>query len=203
MQINPTVFVVDDEQSINQALYRLFSSVNMPCETYTNCEDFMQSYNNQEGCLILDIRLKNTSGLLLQDEVQQKTGIPIIFLTGHGNIQMAVKAMKKGAFDFLTKPFNNQELIDKVQLAIRANKDRTILNQKHKKVEEKLKTLTPRETQILSAIAEGKQTKQIAASIGISINTAQIHRANLMKKMQAKSLGELINMVIKHKSLKA
>jgi two-component system, LuxR family, response regulator FixJ len=197
-----TVFVIDDDPGINEALSRLFTSVNIGCKTYTSGEEFIQEQSQKDGCIILDIRLKGANGIVLQEEIQLKTNMPIIFLTGHGNIQMAVKAMKNGAFDFLTKPFNNQELIDKVKLAIKTNKDQSILIKENKKVGEKLKTLTPRETEILTAIAEGKQTKQIAASIGISINTAQIHRANLMKKMQAKNLGELINMVIKHKSLK-
>jgi two-component system, LuxR family, response regulator FixJ len=200
MAVNPaTVFVVDDDKGINQALERLLDSVNIPCELFTSAEDFLDRYNGDDGCLILDVRLRGMSGILLQERLaRRKVKIPVIFLTGHGNIQMAVKAMKGGAFDFLTKPFHNQDLLDKVHQALISNYDESVIEKERKILRQKLTELTPREKELLDAIVEGLQTKEIAAMMGISINTAQIHRANLMKKMKAKNLGSLINMVIKY-----
>ena len=195
-----TVFVIDDDAGINTALTNLFDSVGLDNKVYTCAEDFLQQYDNDDGCLVLDVRLKGMSGLMLYDKLKtSKVNLPVIFLTGHGNIKMAVNVMKNGAFDFLTKPFVNQDLLDKVHMAMLSNHDDELLKKEKQELQNKLDQLTPRETQLLDAIVEGKQTKQIAAEMGVSINTAQIHRANLMKKTGAKNLGTLINMVVKLK----
>ena len=193
-----TVFIIDDDEGINQVLARLFDSVGMQHCIFTSAEAFLAAYKGEPGCLILDIRLKGMSGLVLQEQMKaRKMDLPIIFLTGHGNINMAVKAMKEGAFDFLTKPFHNQELLDKVHHAVRSHVDKGLVQKERQALRQKIEALTPREKELLDAIVQGRQTKEIAAALGISINTAQIHRANLMKKMDAKNLGTLINMVIK------
>ena len=197
----PTCFIVDDDQAICHSISQLLQTVDISHQSFPSAEDFQANYNNQIGCLVLDIRLHGMSGLMLQKKlIQEKSKLPVIFLTGHGNINMAVKAMKEGAFDFITKPFHNQELLDKIHLAM--NQHRTLNNKTHEreKLQKKINSLTPREKQLLDAICEGKQTKQIADQMNISINTAQIHRANLMKKMDAKNLGTLINMVLKLKN---
>jgi len=197
---SPQVFLVDDDTSINHTLHKLFNSVKLTHQIFTSAEDFLEKYNGEEGCLLLDIRLKGMSGMLLQEKLNNhKINLPVIFLTGHGNIHMAVNAMKNGAFDFLTKPFHNQELLDTIHHAISSNHDSTVIEKERATLLKKINSLTPREKQLLDAIVDGKQTKEIAAAMGISINTAQIHRANLMKKTGAKNLGTLINMVIKAK----
>jgi FixJ family two-component response regulator len=195
-----TVFVIDDDMGINNALTNLFDSVGLHNQVFTSAEDFLQQYNNDDGCLVLDVRLKGMSGLMLYDQLKSsKVNLPVIFLTGHGNIKMAVNVMKQGAFDFVTKPFVNQDLLDKVHMAMLSNHNDEVLKKEQQELQRKLDRLTPRESQLLDAIVEGKQTKQIATEMGVSINTAQIHRANLMKKTGAKNLGSLINMVVKLK----
>ncbi len=192
------VFIIDDDPGICTVLDRLLTSVNISHRIYSNAEDFLDDYRQEKGCLILDIRLQGMSGMILQEQLKQRQiSLPIIFLTGHGNIEMAVKAMKSGAHDFLTKPFSNQELLDKIHCAITACHDRQVIEQEARSVNTKIKQLTTREAELLALIVDGKQTKEIARDLDISINTAQIHRANLMKKMGAKNLGALINMVLK------
>ena len=192
------VYVIDDDSGVSQALHNLLDSVNIPHRLYSSSEEFLTDYDGQEGCLLLDVRLRGMSGVMLQQKLNRDgINLPIIFLTGHGNIQMAVKAMRDGAFDFVTKPFHNQELLDTIHGALLSNHDQSQLQQQRRVLQGKIAALTPREKQLLDAIVDGKQTKEIAVEMGISINTAQIHRANLMKKMGARNLGSLINMVIK------
>lgn len=194
----PTCFVVDDDVAINASISRLLNTVNIQHKTFTSAEEFQANYNNETGCLILDIRLHGMSGLMLQNILKkQNCTLPILFLTGHGSIEMAVDAMRDGAFDFITKPFHNQELLDKIHSAMNQHNQMNLQLIEKQFLQTKIDSLTPREKELLDAICEGKQTKQIADKMEISINTAQIHRANLMKKMGAKNLGTLINMVLK------
>lgn len=194
----PTCFVVDDDVAINASISRLLNTVNIQHKTFTSAEEFQANYNNETGCLVLDIRLQGMSGLMLQNILKkQNCTLPILFLTGHGSIEMAVDAMRDGAFDFITKPFHNQELLDKIHSAMNQHNQMNLQLIEKKFLQTKIDSLTPREKELLDAICEGKQTKQIADKMEISINTAQIHRANLMKKMGAKNLGTLINMVLK------
>lgn len=195
------VFVIDDDPGIAEVLHRLLKSVNIKHRIYTNAEDFLSDYRQEKGCMILDIRLQGMSGMVLQERMQQqKINLPIIFLTGHGNVDMAVKAMKSGAHDFITKPFNNQDLLDKIYLAISSGDNKAALARESHAVKVKIEQLTKREYELLELIIDGKQTKEIARDLDISINTAQIHRSNLMKKMGAKNLGTLINMVLKSRN---
>ena len=195
------VFVIDDDPGIAEVLHRLLKSVNIKHRIYTNAEDFLNDYRQEKGCMILDIRLQGMSGMVLQERMQQqKINLPIIFLTGHGNVDMAVKAMKSGAHDFITKPFNNQDLLDKIYLAMSSGDNKAALARESHAVKVKIEQLTKREYELLELIIDGKQTKEIARDLDISINTAQIHRSNLMKKMGAKNLGTLINMVLKSRN---
>jgi two-component system response regulator FixJ len=188
---NPTVFIVEDDQAVADALTCLFNSIKLPVEHFSDAYQFLEHFNpKRKGCLLLDVRMPGMSGLDLQERLKQQyhNYLPIIFLTGHGDIAMAVRAMKAGAFDFIVKPFNNHVLLEQVQRAIALKPQ---LDQVHN-TKTKLATLTPREQQILSLIVNGRVNKQIANELSIAVSTVELHRSNIMKKMQAKSIAELI-----------
>jgi len=196
---NQTVYIVDDEYEACKALQYLFESVHFKVETYKSATMFLENYNsNLRGCLIADVRLPEMSGLeLLEQLKQQKSNLPIIIMTGHADIHMAVRAMKAGAKDFLLKPFNNQCLLELVQKCI----IETSSDNSYDEIKQRLNTLSQREHQITNLILEGKLNKEIAYELSISISTVEAHRASIMHKMKAKNLAQFIKMYLQAQNL--
>jgi FixJ family two-component response regulator len=190
------VLIVDDDQSMRQALARLFRSVDLDTETFGSTADMLRhNFPDVPSCLVLDVRLPGLSGLDFQGELT-KAGItiPIIFVTGHGDVPMSVKAMKAGAVDFLTKPFRDQDMLDAVARAIERDRVRRSSQSALTGVSARFETLTAREREIMALVTTGLMNKQVAAQAGLSVITVKIHRGHIMKKMQAKSLADLVRM---------
>lgn len=185
-----TVFIIEDERIICEALTYVFASVCLSIEIYANAKDFLAAYDPKRvGCILLDVRMPQMSGLELQEELNARNNqLPIIFMTGHGDVPMAVRAMKAGAFDFIIKPFNNQVLLDQVQRAIALQPK--LQDRMH--FQELLQTLTPREKEVLKLVVDGKMNKQIAHILEISISTVELYRSHVMNKLKADSLAELV-----------
>jgi len=190
----PVVFVIDDDESMRRGLTNLFESVGLRVEAFGSAPELLQrKLPDVPGCVVLDVRLPGMSGLDFQDLLEKAAiHVPIVFMTGHGDIPMSVKAMKAGAADFLTKPFRQQEMLDAVTAAIERDRKR----RKDEKIVSNLRalfeTLTPRERDILALVSAGLMNKQIAAELGIAEITVKIHRGRVMKKMGAKSLADLL-----------
>ena len=195
-EIRPVIFVVDDDPAVCLALRRLIRSVGLDVETFTSAHDFLRTRRTSApGCLVLDIRLPDLSGLNLQEQLAE-TGIdlPIIFITGHANIPMTVRAMKAGALEFLTKPVNEQDLLDAVQRGIERHRLQLLERAEKSKVRARYELLTARERQILALVVKGWLNKQIAAELGRSEKTIKVHRGRVMLKMKAESVAELVRM---------
>jgi FixJ family two-component response regulator len=192
----PTVFVVDDDASMRDALKNLFRSVGLNVETFGVAQEFLSRERSKgPGCLVLDVRLPGLSGLDVQRQLADANiQIPIVFITGHGDIQMSVRAMKAGAVEFLTKPFRDQDLLDAVQQAV--DRDRATREQQAQAAEtrERYESLSPREQEVMRLVVRGLLNKQIAGTLGISEATVKMHRGHVTRKMQADSLAELIRM---------
>jgi len=193
-----TVFVVDDDEGVRNSLRFLLKSLGLATRTLSSAQEFLDVYKeSQPGCLVLDVRMPGMSGLELQQELNLRGAtIPVIFITGHGDIPMAVEAMQHGAFDFLQKPFRDQDLIDRIQRALeRDARSRTVLAQ-HARIRERMQSLTPREREVLALMTRGKPNKVMAAQLGVSQRTVEIHRARVMEKSGAASLAQLVRMVL-------
>lgn len=192
----PVVLVVDDDQSMREALSSLLRSVGLRVELFESAAAFLQSdLPAAAACLILDVRLPGLSGLDLQTELaREDVRIPIIFITGHADVPMSVKAMKAGAIDFFTKPFRDQDLLDAVTAAIEQDRKRRAEEEKVSGLQAKFQSLTVREHEVMGYVASGLMNKQIAHEIGVSEITVKIHRGNMMRKMAAKSLADLVRM---------
>jgi RNA polymerase sigma factor (sigma-70 family) len=190
------VYVVDDDPSIRRSLERLFRSVGHECISFGSAIEFLHSERRDApACLVLDVRLPGLSGLDLQQEMAAANVlIPIVFLTGHGGIPLSVRAMKAGAVDFLTKPFHEQELLDAVRQAIGRDGEARQQHAEVSTLRQRFKTLTPREREVFSLIVSGMLNKQVAAELGTSERTIKFHRHQVMEKMQAASLADLVRM---------
>jgi len=195
----PTVLVVDDDPSIRDSLHDLFESVGLRTRLFCSAREMLQSKQPEMPCcLVLDVRLPEQSGLDFQRELNQANiRLPIIFLTGHGDVPMSVRAMKAGAVEFLTKPFREQDLLDAVQVALHRDRDRREEEKQVAILRERYEALTPRERTVMALVVVGRMNKQIAGEIGTSEVTAKVHRANMMRKMQAGTLADLIAIAAK------
>jgi RNA polymerase sigma factor (sigma-70 family) len=199
IKLNQVVFVIDDDPSMRGAIKRLLEAMGFRVETFGSGQDFLKTeLPDAPACVIMDVRLPGSSGLDLQREMTERgINIPIIFITGHGDIPMSVQAMKAGAVEFLTKPFRDQDLLDAISQAIK--RDRAARRQWADLAElrEHLDTLTRREREVMMMVVAGMLNKQIASELGISEKTIKVHRSNVMHKMHAGSLAELVRMVDK------
>jgi len=193
---DPIVFVVDDDRSVREGLVDLISSVGMKAKAFTSAQEFLRHKRpDAPACLVLDVRLPGPSGLDLQRQLaQSREPVPIIFITGHGDIPMSVRAIKDGAVEFLTKPFRDQDLLDAVQQALKA--DRAAREQRVKAAElrHRYDLLTPREREVMQLVISGLLNKQIAGQLGASEVTIKMHRGQVMHKMEAESVVELLRM---------
>jgi FixJ family two-component response regulator len=192
------VFVVDDDEAVRSSTKLLLKSVGLPAITYASAQEFLDNYDPmQPGCVVLDVRMPLMSGLELQQLLNIRGAIvPVIFITGHGDIPMAVEAMQHGAFDFLQKPFRDQDLLDRVQKALEKDRVNRVQLREKTRIQERRESLTPREREILELMTRGKPNKVMAADLGVSQRTVEIHRARVMEKMGASSLAQLVRMVM-------
>ncbi len=193
------VFVVDDDSLMRDSLECLIKSVGLQADTFSSAQAFLNvKLPDKPSCLVLDIRMPGLSGLELQEELQKRgIAIPIIFMTGHGTVPMSVRAMKAGAVDFLQKPFEDQELLDLIHHAIDRNRQTRLEQVEINKIEQRVKSLTMREHEILLFVTDGQLNKRIAYDLKMSENTVKTHRARIMRKMEVESLAELVRVTEK------
>ncbi|MCW2286800.1 FixJ family two-component response regulator [Rhodoblastus acidophilus] len=194
-----TVIVIDDDPSMRESLDSLLRSVGMGVAAYASVQDFLNDRTADcASCLVLDVRLPGQSGLDFQEQLSRKgLHVPVIFITGHADVPMTVRAMKAGAVEFLEKPFRDQDLLDAIQLALARNRERLDAETALKDLQDRLATLTARERQIMPLVAAGLLNKQIAGDLGVSEITVKVHRGQMMRKMGAKTLADLVRMADK------
>jgi two-component system response regulator FixJ len=192
----PTVFIVDDDQAVARSLRWLIESVQLKVETFASAQAFLDGYAAAKpGCLVLDVRMPGMSGIELQERLTvQRIRIPIIFITGHGDVQMAVRAVQAGAFDFIEKPFNDQDLLDRIQRAIAVDSERRERDSQRAQLSTLFAGLTPREREVMDLVVEGMSNKAVANTLGLSAKTVEVHRAKVMEKMNARSVSDLVKM---------
>ncbi len=199
-----TIYVVDDDDGMRRALDTLLSTVGFKTAVFSRPSEFLARYTPAaRGCLVLDIRMPEMSGLEVQQQLNRLGSmLPVIFITGHGDVPMAVQAMKEGAFEFIQKPFRDQELLDRINHALKQDAEYRSTAARRSDVEHRLKSLTPREKQVMDLIVEGNANKVIAIDLGLSERTVEIHRAKVMEKMGARSVAHLVklHMTLGHES---
>ena len=190
------VFVIDDDESLREALKRLFRSVGFTVEIFASVTEFLQTkVPDVPSCLVLDVRLPGIGGLDFQSDLAKANiRVPIVFMTGHGDIPMTVRAMKAGAVEFLTKPFRDQDMLDAVQVGLTRDRARRESEKSLSTLQANFETLTPREKEVMALVAAGLMNKQIAGEMGVSEITVKVHRGNVTRKMGAKSLADLVRM---------
>lgn len=188
------VYVVDDDEAVRDSLKLLLESVDLACQTFASASDFLEKHDrDQHSCLVADIRMPGMSGLDLQEELNHRSStIPILFITGHGDVPMAVDAMKSGALDFIQKPFRDQELLDRIHQALESDAERREDNRELSETRNRIGRLTARETEVMHRVVQGQANKVIALDLGVSQRTVEIHRARVMHKMQVRSIAELV-----------
>ncbi len=188
------IYVVDDDPAVRDSIMFLLDTVGLQSQAFADASKFLDSYGGGAGVLILDVRMPGMSGLDLQDELARRNWnqLAIIFISGHGDIPMAVEALKKGATDFIPKPFRDQELLDRVQAALALSEEQADSLAQAESIQTNVQSLTPREDEIMRLVAQGKANKVIASDLNISQRTVEIHRAHVMEKMQVRSLAELV-----------
>src|SRR5881296_3127011 len=195
-EAEPIVFVVDDDLSVRRSTERLLRTAGLKVQTFTSAREFLKNPPPEgPACLVLDVRMPGLSGIELQRELTQcGIQIPIIFITAHGDIPMTVRAMKAGAVEFLTKPFRDQDLLDAIQIALERDRTRRVQETEVAKLRERYESLMPREREVMPLVVFGLLNKQIAAEIGASEATVKVHRSQLMRKMGAESVADLVRM---------
>ena len=198
MSGEPSVFIVDDEEPVRSALTLLMESVGLKSESFSSAQDYLNQFDaTKPGCLILDVRMPGLSGLDLQARLgAEKIHPPIIIITGHGDVPMAVRAVTAGAVDFIEKPFNNQSMLDNVHRAIEQDAKQRGESSRLQDIEQRYDELTPREKEVLQCVIEGKRNKIIASDMNISQSTVEAHRSKVMEKMEANSLSDLMRMAL-------
>lgn len=196
---DPIIFVVDDDEAVRLSTEMLIKSMGLRVESFHSAAEFLEDFDPQQpGCVILDIRMPGMSGLELQQHLNEmKASIPIVFVTGHGDVPMAVQAMKAGAVDFIQKPFRDQELIDRVHAALDEDHEKREESAVVGEINTRIKALTSREFEVMGLVVEGKPNKEVAFDLGLSPRTVEIHRARVMHKMRAGSLADLVRMALR------
>ncbi len=199
-----TVFIVDDDQAVARSLRWLIETVRLKVETFASVQAFLDGYDaSKPGCLVLDVRMPGMSGLDLQERLAARRmyHVPIIFITGHGDVQMAVRAVQAGAFDFVEKPFHDQDLLDRIQRAIAHDAGQRNREEQRSQLKALFASLTPREREVLDLVVEGMSNKAIANTLGLSAKTVEVHRAKVMEKMHARSISDLVKMAMQNPSV--
>jgi two-component system response regulator FixJ len=195
---NKSVYVVDDDEAVRDSLRLLLKSTGITAHGYASAPEFLAAYDAaQPGCVLLDVRMPGMSGLEMQHELNVRGAmIPVIFISGHGDIPMAVEAMQHGAFDFLQKPFRDSDLLERVERALTRDSEIRVRLKHTDRIRERLASLSPREREVLDLVTQGKANKMVAGDLGVSQRTVEIHRAHVMQKMDAGSLAELVRMMM-------
>lgn len=196
--IDTTVYVVDDDPALRESLSYLLRSSGLAVTTFESARGFLDGYKKGgRGCLVVDVRMPDMNGLQLQEYLAAEgSSIPVIIITGHGDVQMAVKALKNGALDFIEKPFTGQALLDRVQEALHVDASRTIERSKIEDVRRRFLRLTKREREVMEKVANGKANKVIAAELGLKPKTVEVHRARLMQKLEVDSVAQLVRLAV-------
>ena len=196
-QDNPLVYLVDDDDAIRDSLSFLFESVGLEHRVFPSALEFLSAYDpEQHACLVADIRMPGLSGLELQQRLnRERADVPIIFITGHGDVPMAVNAMKSGATDFIQKPFRDQDLIDRIRQALAKDRATRAWRAQEKAIRQRVAQLTPRELEVMQRVVRGQANKVIAMDLGLSQRTVELHRARVMHKLELRSLAELVSAI--------
>ncbi len=192
----PTIYIVDDDDGMRRALVTLLSTVGFTTAAFSRAAEFLEKFKSDDpGCLVLDIRMPEMSGLELQQQLNHMGSmLPVIFLTGHGDVPMAVQAMKEGAFEFVQKPFREQHLLDRINHGLQLDAENRKNQARRSEIAKRLDMLTPREREVMSLVVEGEANKVIAIDLGLSERTVEIHRAKVMEKMEARSVAHLVRL---------
>ena len=192
----PTIYVVDDDDGMRRALDALLSTVGYTTVVFSRPSEFLATFSpDSPGCLVLDIRMPDMSGLEVQQQLNRRGSmLPVIFITGHGDVPMAVQAMKEGAFEFIQKPFRDQDLLDRINHALKLDGENRSTVARHADIQHRLETLTPRERQVMDLVVDGAANKVIAIDLALSERTVEIHRAKVMEKMGARSVAHLVKL---------
>jgi two-component system, LuxR family, response regulator FixJ len=200
----PAVFIVDDDHAVRDALRMLIKSVGLPVQVFASGDEFLAAWRPElRGCVVADIRMPGMSGLEMQEALQARgCRLPVIFITGHGDVPMAVEAMKAGALDFVQKPFRDQDLLDRINEGLQQEKNLRQVELEIEDISGRLEALTPRERQVLDRVVAGQPNKVIAMDLDVSQRTVEIHRARVMEKMQARSLAQLVQMMSRLENLR-